>query len=158
MLTVSLRRHFERTLQMLSRAIDGCPEEAWDAPDETVTIWQYAYHCLIGLDFWIRDPDEPFAPPSFHNDAGGSLLRGAGPVMTRQQIVGYRDAVYARCGALLDRVAPEEFTMVVEVSGLRASLADRMLDQIRHIQHHVGSMHTQLRRKTGKAPEWVGLM
>jgi hypothetical protein len=36
--------NFERTLQMLKRAIDDCPDNVWDVPDETVSIWQYAYH------------------------------------------------------------------------------------------------------------------
>jgi hypothetical protein len=151
-----LRCHLDRTLQMLERAIDECPNEAWDVSEEKVAIWQYAYHCLIGLDFWLRTPDDQFLPVAFHNDGDSQLIR-SGPVMTREQIVGYRDSVYARCGALLDRMTPKELMEVVEVNGLRASLADRMLDQIRHIQHHVGSMHTQLRRKLGKAPEWVGL-
>jgi hypothetical protein len=143
---------------MLRRAIDECPEEAWSAPDENVPIWQHAYHCLIGLDFWIRAPGEPFAPPPFHSDAAGLLARGAAPVMTREQIAGYCDAVYARCWALMDRLSTEELMREIEVRGLRASLADRMLDQMRHIQHHVGSINSQLRRRVANAPEWFGLM
>jgi len=34
--------NFERTLQMLQRAIDDCPDSAWDLPDEPASIWQYA--------------------------------------------------------------------------------------------------------------------
>ena len=41
--------------------------------------------------------------------------------------------------------------------GLRTSMLDRMLEQLRHVQHHVGSMHTQLKRTIGRAPEWIGL-
>lgn len=149
--------NFERTLQMLTRAIDDCPNNAWDLSDEAVSIWQYAYHCLIGLDVWLRAPGDPFAPASFHNDAGGNLLKGQGAVMTRAQIVSYRDDVYARCRAVLARTSADDFDKDVEIMGFKASLADRVLDQIRHVQHHVGSMHTQLRRRTGSAPEWVGL-
>jgi hypothetical protein len=89
--------NFERTLQMLKRAINDCPDNLWDVPDETVSIWQYAYHCLIGLDVWLREPGDSFVPAAFHNDAGGNLLKGQGAVMTRAQIVSYRDDVYARC-------------------------------------------------------------
>jgi hypothetical protein len=149
--------NFERTLQMLERAIDDCPDNVWDLPDEAVSIWQYAYHCLIGLDVLLREPEEPFVPVSFHNDAGGNLLKGQGPVMTREQIVSYRDNVFARCRAVLERTSADDYTKDVEILGLKASLADRILDQIRHLQHHVGSMHTQLRRRTGSAPQWVGL-
>lgn len=149
--------NFERTLQMLKRAIDDCPDNAWDVLDETVSIWQYAYHCLIGLDVWLREPGDPFVPASFHNDASGNLLKGQGAVMTRDQIVSYRDDVYARCRAVLERTSADDFAKDVEIMGFKASLADRVLDQIRHVQHHVGSMHTQLRRRTGSAPQWVGL-
>ena len=149
--------HVERALQMLKRAIDDCPDNARDLPDEALSIWQYAYDCLIGLDVWVREPGGPFAPPPFQNDAGGNLLNGQGAVMTRDQIVRYRDDAYARCRAVLERTSAADFTKDVEIMGFTASLADRALDQMRHVQHHVGSMHTQLRRRTGAAPQWVGL-
>lgn len=51
--------NFERTLQMLKRAIDDCPDNVWDVPDETVSIWQYAYptstpHCERSSMGWSR--------------------------------------------------------------------------------------------------------
>ena len=94
---------------MLKRAIDDCPDNLWDVPDETVSIWLYAYPCPIGLDVWLREPGNPFVPASFHNDAGGNLLKGQGAVMTRDQILSYRDDVYARCRAVLERTSADDF-------------------------------------------------
>jgi uncharacterized damage-inducible protein DinB len=149
--------NFERTLEMLARAIDDCPDDAWDRPDEAISIWQYAYHCLLGLDVWVRQAGDAFTPAPFHNAAGGRLLKGQGAVMTREQIAGYRDAVYARCRAVLESTSADDFAKEVDLRGFKVSLANLVLEQMRHIQHHVGSMHTQLRRHTGAAPQWVGL-
>jgi hypothetical protein len=157
MSTSLIRRHFERTLEMLGNAIDECPDDAWDAPGEHIAIWQHAYHSLMGLDVWIRYPDEPFVAPPFHSRAGADLVKNGDAVMSRDEISGYRDTVFARCRNLLVHLTPEELNQVVEFRGIRTSLVDRMLEQLRHIQHHVGSMHTQLKRTTGKAPAWVGL-
>lgn len=152
-----LLANFERTLQMLGRAIDDCPDQLWDASDEAISIWQYAYHCLIGLDVFLRERGRPFVPLAFHNNAGGNLAKGQGPVMTRDQIAGYRDEVYARNRDFLNSTPEVDFIRDVEIMGARLSLADLVMDQIRHVQHHVGAMHTQLRRHLGSAPPWVGL-
>ena len=55
------------------------------------------------------------------------------------------------------RVKDLDFDREVEIMGARLSLADLVLDQTRHMQHHVGAMHTRLRRHLGSAPPWVGL-
>ena len=59
--------------------------------------------------------------------------------------------------AILERTSADDFARDVEIMGFKASLADRVLDQIRHVRHHVGSMHTQLRRRTGSARQWLVL-
>jgi len=146
-------QHFQTALQVSDpRYLDG---ECFLLNPQVVTAggeweaWFFA-HWLPGA--------RRYRPVSFHNDAGGNLAKGQGAVMTRKQIVSYRDDVYARWRFVLESTSVEDHANVVEILGLKASLADRILEQIRHVQHHVGSMHTQLRCRTGSAPQWVGLV
>jgi len=77
--------------------------------------------------------------------------------MTRDQIVQYRDKVYARCRALLEPTSADDVAKHVEIMKFKASLASRVLGQVWNVQHHVGAMHSLLRRHTGSAPQWVAL-
>jgi hypothetical protein len=150
-----LQRQFEATLEMLGRVIDECPDEVWDVQEEPAPIWQQLYHSLIGLDFWIRDPESAFQPQPFHTDEAGMLKGRAEPTITRQQIAAYRDLVFNRCQQVFDHLTPDGLVRDVDAGGVMLTLADHVLDQIRHVHHHVGSMHSQLRRRTGSHPIWV---
>ena len=151
-----LRRQFRPTLDMLERAIDSCPDEVWDARDDGHAFWQEAYHALIGLHFWLRRPGEGFQPAPFHSEEAANLGDVAGPGVTREQIDAYRRDVYARCDAVLEGLTSAGAVEAEEMRGRKLTLADRLLTQVRHVQHHVGCMHSTLRRRTGATPDWVG--
>jgi hypothetical protein len=151
-----LRRNLRPTLDMLSNAVHSCPDDVWDAADETAPIWQQAYHTLFWLNAWLRDWNREFEPPAFHSDAARDLVRGAVPALSRSQIEGYMGQVYSGCEAYLDSISPDSLTEETEAFGQKWTLADRIVGQIRHVQHHVGSMHSILKRKSGKTPGWLG--
>ena len=54
--------------------------------------------------------------------------------MTREQIISHRNDLYARFRAVLEHTSAGDYTKDVETLGVKASLADRTLDQIRHLQ------------------------
>jgi len=151
-----LRRHLRPTLDMLSNVIQSCPDDVWDAADETAPIWQQAYHTLFWLNAWLRDWGREFEPPAFHTDEARDLVRGTMPALTRSQIEDYMGQVYSGCEAYLDALPADSLTKETMAFGQKWTVADRIVLQIRHVQHHVGSMHSILKRKTGKAPGWRG--
>jgi hypothetical protein len=152
-----VRRHFEPTLEMLRETVRACPDELWDARDEGAPFWQYAYHTLFWLDFWLTDSPEAFQAPSFHT--GDALIEtGQTPSVpfSRAQIDGYLEQVDAKCTAFFEELTLDRLTQEAEFFERMWAVGDRILMQLRHIQHHVGHMNCILKRKTGKAPEWVG--
>ena len=151
-----LRRHLRPTLDMLSNVVTGCPDDVWDAADETAPIWQQSYHTLYWLKAWLRDWGHEFQQPAFHTDEALNLVRGASPVLTRNQIEGFMGQVYSELESYLDSIAVESLTEETTAFGQAWTLADRILVQMRHVQHHVGSMYSILKRRTGRAPQWLG--
>jgi len=151
-----LHRHLTPTFQMLSNAIRTCPEEIWSAADEGVPLWQQFYHTLFWLDAWARDWDKEFEYPTFHSDEARDLTPGASPVITKAQMEEYMAKVFSDCETLLETVTPELLTRETEAFGKQWTIADRILGQIRHVQHHVGTMHAALKRGTSHTPHWVG--
>jgi uncharacterized damage-inducible protein DinB len=152
-----LRRHLEPTLDMLGQTISACPDALWDARDEGPPFWQYAYHALVGLDFWLSDSLRAFAFPAFHTREA-LIESGETPqeALPREQIEAYREQVVAKSRALLDRLTPEALTEEAEFAGNAWTAADRILVQIRHVQHHVGQLNAMLKRNAVETPGWVG--
>jgi hypothetical protein len=151
-----LHRNLAPTLQMLSNVIRTCPDEMWNASDEGVPLWQQAYHTLFWLNAWARDWGYKLEYPSFHSDEARDLIVGASPVITKAQMEAYMAKVFSDCEALLETVTLELLTQETEAFGKQYTIADRILGQVRHVQHHVGTMHAILKRKTGHTPHWVG--
>ena len=152
-----LRRHLDPTVEMLRETLAACPDELWDARDEGAPFWQVAYHVLLGMDFWLGESGEGFAFPPFHTrEAMLESDEVPDVALTRAQIEGYLDQVYAKGQALLDGVTPEGLLQEAEFFGCSWTVADRLLAQVRHVQHHVGQMNNIVKRRTGAAPGWVG--
>ena len=152
-----LRRHLEPTLEMLRQTIHACPDALWDARDDGPPFWQFAYHALAGVDFWLSDSPQAFAFPSFHTREA-LIESGETPAeaLPRQQIEAYLEQVTAKSRALLDRLTPAALLQETEFAGRPWTTADRILLQIRHVQHHVGQLNAALKRAVGGAPGWVG--
>ncbi|MDP6355281.1 MAG: DinB family protein [Planctomycetota bacterium] len=151
-----LLRHLEPTLEMLRNAIEECPEEAWHVETENAPFWQQAYHILIGLDFFLRDDAVPFKPPPFHTDEAAGLDPGAKPVIPRDEISGFMNQVFQQTQEYLSSQTEQSVTGEVQWGEHKWSPADRVLAQLRHVSHHLGSMQSMLRRHTGIAPGWLG--
>ncbi len=152
-----LRRHFEPTLEMLRQAIEACPEELWDDRDEGPAFWQYAYHTLFWLDLWLSDSLAAFQAPPFHT-RDALLEAGEAPSVTYppQQLGAYLEQVYAKCALFFEGLTPDNVTQESEFFGRMWAAGDRILAQLRHIQHHVGHMNGLLKRRVGVSPGWVG--
>ncbi len=151
-----IRRNLEPTLEMLSDIIEECPDEVWVADDGNAPIWQQTYHTVFWLNAWARDWAKPFERPSFHTREALDMVKGAAPVLTRQRLAEYLRRARAECDAFLDDLTPESLVLEYEAFGKRWTHADRILGQIRHVQHHVGAAHAIMCEKTGKTPRWVG--
>ena len=77
-------------------------------------------------------------------------------MITQAQMQAYRAKVFSDCESFLGTITPELLTQETEAFRKEWTVADRILIQTRHIQHHVGTMHSILKRKTGSTPHWIG--
>ena len=149
-----LRRHWEPTVAMLQQVIETCPETLWAEADGNLPIWEHAFHAVVWMDAWLRLAGEKFETAAFHCDAAVGMKPEAGPVVTQEQMRQYLKTVVTRRARFLDELTDAVLLERDGVMGDQFTRADRLLGQIRHVQHHVGCMCAILRRKTGKAVDW----
>ena len=150
---LALRRHYEAAVEMLRRAIRDCPDELWDARDEGKPFWQKAYHILYCFDVFLNDRPDTFEAPPFHTPGAHVLARTPSHSFSREQVEGYLEKAAAKCAKVFDGLTLEGLGRECEHRRY-ATVADMLFDNLRHTQHHIGVMYSDLRRKTGDAPDW----
>jgi len=157
-----LRQQFGAAIDMLENAIRTCPDDVWCdrtkkpewAANDIVGFWYLAYHFL---DFYLSESMEDFGPPAPFNrdefDPAGLLPEQP---YSREVVLGYLDHCRRKCGERIDSLTDEKARQLDRTrpeQGL--TVAERLLVNMRHVQHHAAQMNLVLRQKTGSAPKSV---
>lgn len=153
-----LRRQVRPTLAMFRAASGDGAEAVWSS-DASPAYWEHAYHALFGLGFFLREPFVPYrdAPkPAFHARVSPDLEPTEADPIPLADYEAYRREVFEQLEGLLDRLTPELLTAETAIFGRYFTLADRLLGQVRHVQHHIGELNA-IRRRHGVEPiAWQG--
>jgi hypothetical protein len=149
-------RQFGAAIDMLENAMRACPEEIWGDRSLQPEFWYVAFHALFYLDLYLSDSEVGFHPPApFTLDEMDE--RGLMPerVYTKEELQEYLDHGRAKCRATIAAMTQEKASQRCGFSWLDLSVAEVLLYNMRHVQHHAAQLNLILRQKTGTAPRWV---
>ena len=160
-----LRRQFGAAIDMLENAIRACPDHVWSDPtkkpewptNDIVGFWYLAYHSLFFLDFYLSDSMEDFGPPAPFNrdefDPAGLLPEKP---YSKEVLLGYLDYGRRKCNAVVEGLTDEKARQLSSIRPeQKLTVAERLLVNMRHVQHHAAQLNLVLRQKTGNAPQSV---
>lgn len=153
-----LKRHLRATVRMMTNAIELCPDALWDKPVAAGAppVWKQIYHALYWFHEWMRDWAAPLDLPAYHSEPALPLKEG-GRVVTRQEMLDFATRVNRTADALLEPVRTDADLLTEGVQWRKTwTMADRMLAEVRHVQHHVGYLNATLRAGGAPAVEWIG--
>jgi hypothetical protein len=157
-----LRRQFGASIDMLENAMRACPDDVWCdrtkkpqwVANDIVGFWYIAYHTLFFLDFYLSDSMESFDPPAPFNrdelDPAGVL-----PVepYSKDVLLGYLDHCRGKRYNVIDSLTEDKARRPDPTRpGQNLSVGERLLSNMRHVQHHAAQLNLVLRQKTGSAP------
>lgn len=149
-------QQFGAAIDMLENAMRACPEEIWGDRSLQPEFWYVAFHSLFYLDLYLSESEVGFAPPApFTLDEMDE--RGLMPerVYTKEELQRYLDHGRAKCRATIEAITEEKGNRRCGFSWLDLSVAEMLLYNMRHAQHHAAQLNLILRQKTGTAPRWV---
>ena len=142
------------SFDMLTKLPDLCPDELWYEKRNGVSFWQYIYHTLSGVHYWMRlkksDLRDPFPGKKLYPDFEDEPEQA----LTNQEIKNYCDTVKKSCEDYFKTIKD---TMLIKKSVLSGSFTnlDVILLMIRHIQYHVGQCNSMLKEKRLKTVAWI---
>jgi hypothetical protein len=152
-----LKRQLDGSFEMIEQAISLCPEDVWDKGEgNTVPIWEQVYHALFFVNVWLKDWRKKREYPEFHIKEALALEKVTGRRISRDQMKGYMVEVTRKTESFFASITPGSLEEESEEWGKMWTVADRILGQIRHVQHHMGYINAILRMKGTATVPWIG--
>jgi len=147
---------FGAAIQMLSNAVDACPEKLWNQKNDFSDFWYIAYHVTFWLDFYLTALPDDYIP---YKDFGMSEHDPEGilpeRVFSKEEITDYLDHCMAKCKSVLNNLDEVKGNELYTFGTLTLPRFEMMLYNMRHVQHHTGQLNLLLRQQAGSAPKWV---
>jgi uncharacterized damage-inducible protein DinB len=149
-------QQFGAAIDMIENAMQACPDELWGDRSQRPEFWYLVYHTLFFLDLYLSESDKGFAPPPPFTleemDPEGGLPERP---YTREELQTYLEHGRNKCRATLEGLSEEKAQQRCGFWWLDVSVAELMLYNMRHVQHHAAQLNLILRQKTDSAPRWV---
>ncbi len=151
-----LWQQFGAAIDMLENAVLACPDELWGDRSQQPEFWYVVYHTLFWLDAYLSESIEGFAPPAPFTleelDPAGVLPPR---VYSRDELHSYLEHGRSKCRATIAALTEEGAREHRRFGSIDGSVAERLLYNLRHVQHHAAQLNLILRQKTDAAPGWV---
>lgn len=134
----------------------ACPERLWSDRSKQPEFWYTVYHALFWLDCYLSNSLEGFAPPApFTLDELDE--RGLLPerVYAKDELHAYLEHGRKKCRATIEALTDDKARQRCGFEWLDINVAELLLYNMRHVQHHAAQLNLILRQTIDSAPRWV---
>lgn len=141
---------------MIENAMLACPERLWSDRSKQPEFWYTVYHALFWLDCYLSNSLEGFAPPApFTLDELDE--RGLLPerVYAKDELHAYLEHGRKKCRATIEALTDDKARQRCGFEWLDINVAELLLYNMRHVQHHAAQLNLILRQTIDSAPRWV---
>jgi hypothetical protein len=138
---------------MLEKIIDICPKSLWSQKNIDPPIWQQVYHILFGVDYWFSKSKESFSAPVFKEEVTSVLGEESKGFIEKSDMVDYLKYVSEKSERFISKL---DCDLVLGPSSLypKWTNLDVIMEQVRHIQHHIGYLNRTLLKCKLNPIEW----
>ena len=147
---------FGAAIDMLENAMLACPEKLWSDRSQQPEVWYMVFHALFFLDCYLSDSLEEFTPPAPFTldelDPAGLL---PDRVYTKAELQTYLEHGRHKCQTTIEELTEVKAQKRCGFDWLELSVAELLLYNMRHVQHHAAQLNLILRQQIDSAPRWV---
>jgi hypothetical protein len=149
----ALAAQWERGWLMLADALGRFPDDQWRAePGAEIAPARSALHLVETVDFYRGETPEYAWGARFGTDWEGSAVGG---LPSAADITTWAEEIRAAVDARLRAMSDEEFLAAPNAFyWTGSSRLEHWLYSLRHLQHHLGELHGQLRARGLELEDW----
>jgi hypothetical protein len=158
-----IAHQFEAALCTLSRCIDRCPDELWNARVGNLAFCQVAFHTLFFADYYLETDEARFREQPFHRE-NPEFFRDYEELQDRAQVLMYDKPsvqkyvrhVRTKAAQAIAADTAETLSAPCGFAGRTFSRAELYVYNLRHIQHHAAQLSLRLRLDAKVEIPWIG--
>lgn len=148
---------FGAAIDTLNNAIQACPEALWGDRSRRPEYWYLVFHTLFFLDYYLSESEEGFTPPAPFTlcelDPAGVMPER---VYSQSELRTYLEHGRGKCQATIAALSEARAAAPCGFRRKDITVAELLLYNLRHVQHHAAQLHLILRQTIDSAPPWVG--
>ena len=149
-----LIRQFKPSFKMISSIIQSCPKSIWAQKNIDPPIWQQIYHALYGIDYWFSESKDSFIKPEFDAEVNSVLGEESKGFIEQKDMMGYLNYVEQKVDEFMGKMDETKLGAANNLYRKWTNL-DVIMEQIRHLQHHLGYLNRVLLKCKIKPIEWA---
>ena len=151
----ALHQQYGAAIDMLENAVQACPEWLWDNNSKGPAFWQVVYHTTYYLDLYFSEFEEVLSTSPKHDGAAHRLEFIPERTRSKDELLGLLSKARLKCFSVVDIIDPTYLEGSTPFEWQSFNRANLVLDNLRHVQHHVGQLVMLLRREVNVDLEWV---
>lgn len=142
-----LQSQYLASLDMLKTAIEKCPPQVWDDPNDKFKFWSKAYHAVFYVHFYLQTAEKDFIEWEKHHDPDGDIP------FSKEDVLEYLE--FAK-GQVIERLPVTDLDAESGFHWYPVNKLELQFINIRHVQQHTGELYECLGIRTGAELPWVG--
>lgn len=148
-----LVRQYKPSFKMIEKIIESCPKSIWAQRNIDPPIWQQIYHVLYGLDYWFSASKDVFKAPEFKDDVNSVLGEESKGFIEQEDMREYLFYVADKVDVFIRNMDESSVISPSKIYKKWTNL-DVIMEQVRHLQHHLGYLNRVLLKCKIKPVEW----
>ncbi len=148
-----LTRQIEPSFAMLAKIIDTCPKSIWAQRNIDPPMWQQVFHVLYGMDYWFSKSKKDFSPPKFEPEVNPVLGETSPDFLEQHDTLEYLNHVQIKAIEFIENLTADDLIAPSSIYKKWTNL-DVILEQIRHLQHHIGYLNRIILKCRLDPVEW----
>lgn len=148
-----LLRQLKPSFKMVKKIIDSCQKSIWAQRNIDPPIWQQIYHVLYGIDYWFSESKASFVSPDFSEDVNSVLGEESKGFVEQEDMIAYLNHVEEKVNSFISNLSASEITAPSKLYNKWTNL-DVIMEQVRHLQHHLGYLNRVMLKCKIKPVEW----
>lgn len=151
----ALHQQFGAAIAMLENAVQACPEWLWDNYDKGPAFWQVVYHTTYYLDLYFSEFEGMLSTSPKHNGTAHRLESIPERTRSKNELLEFLSNARLKCFSVVDALNQTYLERSTPFEWQSFNRANLVLDNLRHVQHHVGQLVMLLRREANVDLEWI---
>ncbi len=149
-------QQFGAAIEMLENAMRACPDELWYDRSRQPEFWYLVFHTLFYLDFYLSEAEAGFMPPAPYTldelDPAGIMPERP---YTKNEMQTYLEYGRQKCRMRIKVLTDEQVGQRCAFDAPEVTVAELLLYNMRHVQHHTAQLNLILRQTLDTVPRWV---